>query len=187
MKTTFSIAAFTGLLSTASAQYFGLTSARSASDIHYLSVSASGESLWLNKTTAAYCPSDVEELGACPPGNTTVFGGGNGGLSMGVVVPGGQQVYIEAETGAVKYTIAHSAAIPEDAIVTGWTNKQADGFGILSNEKGGFVACPANATGPDAGAWEVFAALECVTFADDCLSFDALSSNTTAAGAWQYS
>ena len=73
MKTTFAVAAFTGLLSTASAQYFGLTSARSASAIHYQTVSASGQSIWLNKKTASYCPENVEDLGACPPGNTTVF------------------------------------------------------------------------------------------------------------------
>lgn len=182
MKTTSTIAAFTGLLSAASAQYIGLTSARSASPIHYQSVSASGQSIWLNKPTASYCPDNIKDIGGCPAGNTTEFAGGDSTLSMGVVVPGGQQVYIEPDTGALKYTIAHSAAMPEGAIVTGWTTSPGNGFGILSNENGGFIACP------DAdNSWKVFIGLECVTFDDACLGFDALASNLTEAGAWQYS
>jgi hypothetical protein len=181
MKTTSTVAALTGLLSTASAQYFGLTSARSASPIHYQSVSASGQSLWLNKVTASYCPESVKELNACPPGNVTVFAGGDDTLSMGTVVPGGQQVYIDTD-GAVKYTQAHSAAIPEGAIVTGWTTSPGNGFGILSNSNGGFVACPS-----ENNSWKVYIGLECVEFDSACLGFDALTSNTTEAGAWQYS
>jgi len=86
MKTTFTVAALTGLLSTASAQYFGLTSARSASAIHYQTVSASGNSIWLNKKTASYCPDNVKDIGGCPAGNTTIFAGGEDRLSMGTVV-----------------------------------------------------------------------------------------------------
>lgn len=182
MKTTATIAAFSGLLSAASAGYIGLTSARSASPIHYQSVSASGQSIWLNKPTASYCPDNIKPTGGCPAGNTTVFAYSEGLLSMGVVVPGGQQVYVEADTGAVKYTQAHSAAVPEGAIQEGWHINEGDGFGVLSNEKGGFIACPA-----EGDSWKVFLQLECVEFDSKCLGFDALSSNLTEAGAWQYS
>jgi hypothetical protein len=183
MKTTSTLAAFTGLLSAASAQYFGLTAARSASPIHYQTLTASGQSIWLNKATSAYCPENIEELGACPSGDFTTFAGGENTLSMGVVVPGGQQVYIEADTGAVKYTIAHSAAIPEGAVQTGWSTAAGNGFGILSNSNGGFLACPCES---EEGAWKVYAALEGLEFDDECLGFSALASNGTAAGAWQY-
>ena len=182
MKTTFTVAALTGLLSTASAQYFGLTSARSASPIHYQTVSASGNSIWLNKKTSSYCPENIEDIGGCPAGNTTTFAGGEDTLSMGVVVPGGQQVYIDPDTGAVKYTQAHSAAMPEGAIQTGWTVSPGNGFGILSNSNGAFIACPAKDD-----SYQVFIGLECVDFDEACLSFDALTSNVTDAGAWQYS
>ena len=182
MKTTSTIAALTGLLSTASAQYFGLTSARSASPIHYQTVSASNQSIWLNKPTASYCPDNIKDIGACPAGNSTVFAGGEDTLSMGVVVPGGQQVYIEPDTGALKYTQAHSAAQPEGSIQTGWTVSPGNGFGILSNSNGPLIACPA-----DDGSFQVFIGLECVDFDSACLSFDALTSNVTEAGAWQYS
>ena len=75
MKTTFTLAALTGLLSAASAEYFSLTAARSASPIHYAPVTASGQQIWLNKDTASYCPDNVS---SCPAGNTTVFAGGAG-------------------------------------------------------------------------------------------------------------
>ncbi|KAM0714239.1 hypothetical protein Q7P37_010026 [Cladosporium fusiforme] len=182
MKTTAAVATLTGLIASASAQtsYFGLISVRSASPIHYQSVSASGQSLWLNKPTASYCPENVDE---CPAGNTTTFAGGDGSLSMGVVVPGGQQVYIEADTGRVKYTQAHSAAVPEDAVRTGWNLSEGESFGNLANENGGFLACPCD----DDDSWKVFVALDGLKFGDDCLGFDALSGNATSAGAWQYS
>lgn len=181
MKTTATLAAVTGLLASAQAQYFGLISVRSASPIHYQTVSASGQALWLNKPTASYCPENVGD--ACPAGNVTTFAGGDGSLSMGVVVPGGQQVYVEADTGRVKYTQAHSAAVPEDAIRTGWNLSEGESFGNLANEKGGFIACPCE----DDESWKVFVALDGLKFDDDCLGFDALSSNSTSAGAWQYS
>lgn len=185
MKTTATFAALTGLLSTSTAQYFGLTSVRSASPIHYQSVSASGQSLWLNKATASYCPENIKDVGGCPAGNTTTFAGGDGTLGMGTVVPGGQQVYIERDTGAVKYTIAHSAAKPADAIVDGWNLSEEEPLGNLSNENGGFIACPG--AGDDKDAWKVFIQLDGLEFAQTCLGFDALSSNVTDAGAWQYS
>lgn len=184
MKTTAAIAAFTGLVSSVSAQgYFGLISVRSASPIHYQTLTASSQSIWLNKKTSSYCPENIEELGGCPAGNVTSFAGGEGTLSMGVVVPGGQQVYVEPDTGRVKYTQAHSAAKPEGSIETGWNLSQGESFGHLANEAGGFLACPCE----DDDSWKVFVALDGLKFDDDCLGFDALSSNSTSAGAWQYS
>jgi hypothetical protein len=185
MKTFTTVAALNTLFLTTSAQYFGLLSVRSASPIHYAAVSASNQSLWLNKPTASYCPPNIQELGGCPPGNSTNFAGGDNTLGMGTSVPGGQQVYIDAETGAVGYTIAHSAATPEGSILTGWnltdsTNGQP--FGYLANEFGGFIACPAG----NSSSWQVFVALECVEFDDDCLGFNAIASNGTQAAAWQY-
>ena len=184
MKSFTTVAALNTLFLTTSAQYFGLISSRSASPIHYQTVSASNQSLWLNKPTAAYCPPNIQSIaGACPPGNSTNFAGGDNSLGMGAVVPGGQQVYIDAETGAVKYTIAHSVSKPEGSIVTGWSTAAGNGFGILSNEAGGFLACPCEA---EEGVWKVYAALEGLEFDDECLGFSALASNATDAGAWQY-
>jgi hypothetical protein len=182
MKTFTTVAALNTLFLSASAQYFGLLSVRSASPIHYQTVTASNNSLWLNKPTASYCPPNIAEIsGACPAGNYTNFAGGDDTLGMGAVVPGGQQVYIDAETGAVKYTIAHSAAIPEGAIQDGWNKTSGESFGYLANENGGFIACPA-----EDNSWQVYVALECVEFDDACLGFNAIASNSTQAAAWQY-
>jgi hypothetical protein len=181
MKTFTTVAALNTLFLTTSAQYFGLISSRSASPIHYQTVSASNQSLWLNKPTASYCPPNIKDIGGCPAGNTTDFAGGDNTLGMGAVVPGGQQVYIDAETGAVKYTIAHSAAIPQGDIQTGWNLTEGESFGYLANEHGGFIACPA-----ENDSWQVYVALECLEFDDACLGFSAIASNSTAAAAWQY-
>jgi hypothetical protein len=184
MKSIAAVAALNSFFSIASAEYFGLISARSGSPIHYQSLSASNQSIWLNKPTGSFCPCNVGDIGSCPVGNTTDFLGGNDTLGMGAVVPGGQQVYIELETGAVKYTTAHSAAIPKGDIVTGWNLTEGESFGYLANKNGGFVACPGSGHNKD--SWQVFIALECLHFDDACLGFDAIASNATKAAAWQY-
>jgi len=155
MKSFATAAALNSLFLTASAEYFGLISVRSASAIQYAHVSASDQSLWLNKPTGSFCPSNIKDIGGCPPGNTTDFTGGDDTLDMGTVVPGGQQVYIELETGAVKYTVAHSATIPEGDIVTGWNMTSINDIEYLANEHGSFIACPA-----DKDSWQVFVELE---------------------------
>lgn len=100
MKATLAFAALAGLVSSTSAQYFGVIAARSASPIHLQPLSASGEQIWIGKKTAAYCPKEVVGKN-CPPGKETNFAGGDGTLGMGTLVPGGQQVYIDHETGAL--------------------------------------------------------------------------------------
>ena len=181
MKTTAAIATFTGLIAATQAQYFGLTSARSASPIHYQPINAAGLRLWIGANSAHYCPSSVQKQGGCPNTHFTNFAGGHGGLSMGAVVPGGQQVYIDPVCGAVSYTQAHSAAMPEGAIVGGWSIEEEDGFGILSWEKG-LLACNTTVGGP----WGIYGVIDGVTPPGDCLGFNALTSNETKPAAWQY-
>lgn len=140
----------------------------------------------LGRETASYCPSTVNATGSCPPGEYTEFAGGDGSLAMGVVVPGGQLVYIDAECGAVGYTQAHSAALPKGAIVDGWNKTEGPSFGYLTHENG-LIACPAtdSETGKPNG-WQVFVQLPGLFFIETCLGFSALTSNTTQPGAWQY-
>lgn len=60
---------------------FGVVAARSASPIHYLSLAARGNALYLGGETKSYCPDQVEkEGGVCPPGNETVLTGGGSAL-----------------------------------------------------------------------------------------------------------
>lgn len=65
---------------TESTVYFTGLSARSASPVHLLSITASQEKFWLNGPTTTLCPESVEPY--CPPGNTTVFGYGYGAVGL---------------------------------------------------------------------------------------------------------
>jgi hypothetical protein len=89
MKT---IAAFTTLIASIAAQdYFSVISTRSGSPVHLLSLVARGQKFYIGgeNPPTSYCPPQVGD--ACPSGNNTVLVGGHETLSLGVVVPGGQQ------------------------------------------------------------------------------------------------
>jgi hypothetical protein len=164
--------------------YFGVLAQRSASPIHFQPMNARGGNFFIGgKGPSSYCP--VETVGAenCPPGNTTTFAGGNQTLSLGVVVPGGQQVYVAAD-GALSYTVPHSAYIPPGSTVTGFSrtaSPTSDLFGYL-NWEGGFIACPGSA---DDG-WKVYGQIANGTFSDECLGFSAIAAPVSAPAAWQY-
>jgi hypothetical protein len=110
--------------------YFGVISSRSASPIHLQSLTARGGKFYLGGgPPSSYCPPNIGAEN-CPPGNTTVLAGGQSTLSLGVVVPGGQQVYVGPD-GALSYTIAHSAAIPEGSDVTGFSRQSTLSLGVV--------------------------------------------------------
>lgn len=164
--------------------FFGVMSARSASPIHLLPLTARGGKFYLGGPgPTSYCP--VEQVGdACPPGNSTVLAGGDKTLGLGVVVPGGQQVYV-APGGALSYTGAHSGSMPSGSIVDKFSREAPTGesqFGHLSFETG-FVACPAG----EGQGYQVFGQVtDGSAFGADCLGFSALTIATDKAGAWQY-
>lgn len=90
------LATLTALASTAGASYFSLLAVRSASPIHYGTINANESGIWIGKDAGSYCPpSFAEQNITCPNNGRTVFSGpsvANGSLSLGVSVPGGQQV-----------------------------------------------------------------------------------------------
>jgi len=165
--------------------YFGVISARSASPIHFQTLTARGGKFYLGGPgPTTYCPAESIGAANCPPGNTTVLAGGDNTLGLGVVVPGGQQVYV-AKDGALGYTQAHSAAIPTGATLTGFSRDAPSGgnsFGYLHFDTG-FVACPAG----EGQGYQVFGQVADATFGSECLGFDALTVATAQPGAWQYS
>jgi hypothetical protein len=167
-----------------SSPYFGVIAQRSASPIHFQPMNARGGRFYLGgKGPSSYCPEEVVGPENCPAGNVTTFAGGNQTLSLGVVVPGGQQVYV-APDGALSYTQAHSAYIPPGSTVTGFSRTKApnsDAFGYLNWEKG-FIACP----GAAEDGWQVYGNIANGTFSNDCLGFSAIASPGNAPGAWQY-
>jgi hypothetical protein len=154
-------------------QYFSVISARSASPVHLLPLTARGGKFYLGGgPPSSYCP--VEQVGsACPSGNSTVLAGGDKTLSMGVIVPGGQEVYV-APDGALSYTIAHSAYVPEGSVRDQFSREAPTGsnqFGYLHFETG-FVACPAG----EGQGYQVFGQVTAgATFGAECLGFSALT------------
>jgi hypothetical protein len=153
--------------------YFGVISSRSASPIHLLSLTARGGKFYLGGgAPSSYCPTASVGAENCPAGNTTVLAGGDSTLSLGVVVPGGQQVYV-APDGSLSYTVAHSAYIPEGSVIDGFSREEPEGgaaFGHLNFEDG-FVACSAG----EGQGYQVYGATDDAEFADDCLGFSALT------------
>ncbi|OCT54605.1 hypothetical protein CLCR_03078 [Cladophialophora carrionii] len=167
-----------------------VTAARSGSEIHLLPMNAAGLRFWLGGNTISYCPEPAEAQGACPPGNTTVLSL----CSMGVLVPGGQQIYVTPR-GELGYTQAHSVSMPPGAVSCPFTYTKAPGayigrllmsigapFGIT-----GFMACPTRSR----GIYQVFGNLKNATVplgnVSQCIGFDPLAADAPGLGAWQYS
>jgi hypothetical protein len=196
---------------------FNLLAARSGSAIHLRSIEANGGSLWIGKPKSDYCPPNIAGL-KCPntTGQSTTYGGGGeldaGRLGLGVIVPGGQEMYvtyldslacllrlaraysdfrsyIDPTCGRIGYTRPHSVSKPMGAYTTGWTNSPLTYFGILSwqiNGTGsGVVFCPemANST---AGPWQAHAVLDGVQLPNEgCLGADLISSENNQT-VWEY-
>lgn len=101
-------------------------------------------------------------------------------------VPGGQLVYVEAD-GALGFTQAHSASIPDGAVVSTFTLTQGLSFGELGFSGlggAGFIACPNATTGTF--PYQIFADIPGAG-GTNCLGFDPLTTNYTGGpGAWQY-
>jgi hypothetical protein len=165
--------------------YFGVIAARSASPIHLTSLTARNGKFYLAAgAPTTYCPAESIGAANCPPGNSTVFAGGEGTLSLGVVVPGGQQVYV-APGGALSYTTAHSAYIPTGSIVDQFSKtapSNGNSFGYLNFETG-FVACPVGAA--DAG-YQVFGQTDSFKASSDCLGFSALTCKCRSLSLWTF-
>ncbi|KAF2455380.1 hypothetical protein BDY21DRAFT_74852 [Lineolata rhizophorae] len=154
---------------------FGVMSARSASPIHLLPLNARNGHFYLGGETQSYCPE--EQVQNCPAGNETVLAGGDNTLALAVDVPGGQLVYIGPD-GAMSFTPAHSASMPEGSVLTGWNYTAGDPFGHLQWFPGGLVACMDRDN-------QVFGQVEGFN-STGCLGFDALAIATEEVGAWQY-
>jgi len=145
---------------------YGLIVGTDVQPFHFESFNANSGKFWLNlPQTATSCPfTGTAQASSCPPGNDTAFVG-NGALA--VVVPGGQQVYV-AESGALMFTQAHSAVIPEAAVTDP------------------FIYSPAQNGG------QVFANIDCAEVplgnVDDCVPVVPLAVPYTQgqAAAWQY-
>lgn len=159
---------------TPGSDYFVVTSSRSTSPIHLLPVNARGGKFYIGAgPPSSYCPAETIGAANCPPGNETVFAGGDKTLSLGVVVPGGEQVYVAAD-GALSYTQAHSAYIPDGSVTDQFSITPGTNGNILGtlNFETGFVACPVGGTGT---GYQVYGQVQGFEASSECLSFTALT------------
>ena len=101
-------------------------------------------------------------------------------------VPGGQQLYV-APDGRLSYTVAHSGAIPEGSVTSGFTHTAGvdggvDTWSFSGGGATGLVACP-----DGDGTYSVYADVPGFTEGPDCLGFDGEASPyEDGVAAWQY-
>ncbi|KAJ5242043.1 uncharacterized protein N7469_000370 [Penicillium citrinum] len=182
--------------SSSSSGSFGVTAARSGSPIHFLPLTASGSHFYLGGKSQTYTPEGVPLNKAT---NDTILTGSH---YLDVVVPGGQEIYVDA-SGALSFTQPHSAYIPEGSSEGPFKYTPGKDGGLGSWSYGnGFIACPtSNATATpysrrraaSAAKWQVFSAQKNATVPtgniNDCLGFDALTvpiNTTITQPAWEY-
>lgn len=149
-------------------------------------ITAGGQRLVIGGTTSSYCPTGVP----CPPGDFTALLASGGTAAMDVMVPGGQQVFLDPYW-SVHYTQAHSAYIPPGSVTTGFAAYQGGGFVNLNGNGWGWVACPPTAAGGGGGdgSWNLVAKNETnAALLGNCygvnLKIKTLPQGTVAA--WQY-
>ncbi|PKY04708.1 hypothetical protein P168DRAFT_137771 [Aspergillus campestris IBT 28561] len=166
---------------------FGVMAVRSASPIHFLPMTAASQKFWLGGETSSYCPTPPVPKEDCPPGTDTVFS--PGGYALNVMVPGGQRIYVDP-TGALRFTQAHSGAIPPGSAIGPFEYTPGDSYGRFTFTgfgADGFMACPA-----EDDRWQVFAAIQNATVPGGdvgaCLGFSAIAPTAQHQGfaAWQY-
>ncbi|TAQ85189.1 hypothetical protein B7494_g6489 [Chlorociboria aeruginascens] len=160
---------------------FVMISLHSTSAVHLASINANEEGFYVYRDTQSYCP-DQDGV-VCPAGTVTAVAG-NDTLAMDVEVPGGQQVYIDP-SGALKYTIAHSASIPTGAVVDGfiYTPQSSVGtVGNLAHGTDGIFACPVGD-----GSYQILVQIPGTTFdSTACIGIQIGTSSIDGVTAWEY-
>ncbi|KAI1660888.1 hypothetical protein F4813DRAFT_266974 [Daldinia decipiens] len=148
-------------------------------------INASGGKFYVNKNTSAYCPGDVENLDcSLYPGSKTVFTGGNNTLFLDVGVPGGQQVYVAGD-GSLSYTVAHSGAMPEGSVSTGFQRQRSEAFGapvVLSSSAKSWLMCPVSEGEPRERTYQIYVGQG----TEDCLNTAVRTYTSSGPDAWQY-
>ncbi|KAI2621258.1 hypothetical protein GGR54DRAFT_94562 [Hypoxylon sp. NC1633] len=121
-------------------------------------INASGGKFWVNKNTTAYCPTDNGVDCSAYNGSRTVFAGGIDTLSLAVLAPSGQQVYIAVD-GSLSYTTEHSAGLPDGAVATGFTRTQSESFGaplVLGHSGDSWLICPVSDGEPRERTYQLY-------------------------------
>jgi hypothetical protein len=177
---------------------FTVRAFRNGSVIHQKALHASGYGLWLDKPTVTTCPSYLPQ---CPTFTTTVTAfycvgktGNPTTCGMSVVVPEGQDLYVDPADGVIHYT-APGRPIPNGAFTDGFQyvegqNGQPGIFQFIGNSSEGLVACATQKkkcnlqTGRHCGPWSVRAAFPSLD-QSHCVLIGGVAVESNKA-AWQY-
>ncbi|KAH9900371.1 hypothetical protein F4778DRAFT_781912 [Xylariomycetidae sp. FL2044] len=148
-------------------------------------VNATGQAFWAGKPTGVYCAPGTPYSASYP--NTTVIraaAGGGGTVGLAVVVPGGQRIYV-APAGALSFTIAHSAYIPEGSYTTGIEVAEGgDELLFTAVENSGWYVC---GDGSGGEAVQIFALVPAAAICANAQTVRILVQPTDASfGAFQY-
>ncbi|KAJ5966511.1 hypothetical protein N7481_013225 [Penicillium waksmanii] len=149
---------------------FGVTAARSGSPIHFLPLTAAGSHFYLGGKSQTYIPEGVPLSKST---NDTILTGSH---YLDVVVPGGQEIYVDA-SGALTPPARAAVSAPG-------ATAPASLLALL---------LPMPLPPPTAAAWQVFSAQKNATVPtgniNDCLGFDALAvpiNTNTTQPTWEY-
>lgn len=152
--------------------------------MHGKEITASGLRWNIGGITGSYCP-EVVPRSSCPPGDKTLMWGGS---AMAVMVPGGQQFYLDPYWN-FGYTQAHSAYVPPGSTIGGLKAYKNGGLVNLNPTALGWVACPPRASGGGGTDWLLVGKNE--TNAQRLAECSAVNLKVTTypegtIGAWQY-
>ncbi|KAL1301852.1 hypothetical protein AAFC00_006037 [Neodothiora populina] len=150
---------------------------RSGSPIQYGTINANGTYFYVNNYgTSTYCP-----LPTClGKTNTTIFKNGVDKLALDVMAPGGQEVYVD-RTGALRFTVAHSASKGRHSLTSGFALVNA---GLrLQFEGQEWLACPVEGV---KNGYKVYAAAVTTDNSHHCLGFQWRVAPSTGLPAFEY-
>ncbi|KAI0192776.1 hypothetical protein F4808DRAFT_442742 [Astrocystis sublimbata] len=144
-------------------------------------INASGGKFYISETASTYCPEGTEGLDCADyAGTGTTFAvSGATTLSLDVTVPGGQQVYV-APDGALSYTQAHSAAIPADSVLIGFSRLEN---GNLKSEGRQFFLCSVEEEEAEAVNYQIYVSDQAL---ESCTVTEVTTSAPASGNVWQY-
>lgn len=164
--------------------HFSILALHSTSAVHLREIDANTGAFYVGRDTKTFCPDNANCPPASPSGRavTALTAGQDGRLGMDVIVPGGQTAYID-RFGVLRFTVAHSGATPEGAVLDGWTYTPSTegGVGSLTHGSDAILACPANDDG-----YLIFVQIGPISIPENCIDISIGTYPFEGDAVWQY-
>ncbi|KAI8632779.1 hypothetical protein F5Y19DRAFT_471949 [Xylariaceae sp. FL1651] len=147
----------------------------SAPSFYGTAINASGGKFYINRNASTYCPEGVTNL------DCSLFNGTQTILDIG----DNSDIYV-APDGSLSFTQAHSAYIPENSTINGFSRKQSAAFGApiyLYNAGKNWYLCPVTDGAPTERTYQVFLAQGSL---EGCVTTEVRTYTPNAGSVWQY-